>query len=74
MEFNLILEIVVLIAIIVESYALFRHAQLEHKVKAHMALLDAHMKQLNEYIDQTNANLDLTNKNLKKTPILKSNS
>lgn len=64
MELNSLLEIIVLIAIILEIYALFRHAQLEHKVNAHMELLDEHMMQLTKHIDQTKTNLDRTNKYL----------
>lgn len=61
MELNALLEIVVLVVILAEIYALFRHAQLEHKVNEHMELLDEHIKQLEEHIDQANANLERTN-------------
>jgi len=50
MELSALLEIIVLIAIIVEIYSLTRHAKLEHKVDEHMELLDRHMKQLDDHI------------------------
>ena len=58
MELNSLLEIIVLIAIIVEIYSLARHAKLEHKVDERMELLDESMKRLDERIARLNRHLD----------------
>ena len=47
---ELILEIVVLTAIIVELISLARHAKLDRKVDNHMKALDDHMKILDDHM------------------------
>lgn len=58
MELNSLLEIIVLIAIIVELYSLTRHAKLEQKLDEHIKLLDEHMKRLDEHITRLDRHLD----------------
>ena len=61
MDFNFWLEIIVLIAIIIEIYSLARHAKLEHRVIEHINQMDERMNQLDEDISVLNKLFDSSN-------------
>jgi len=61
MELNMLLEIIVLIFIIIEIYALLRHSRLEHRVEEHMEVLDAHIRKLDAHVLRVDSHLNTQN-------------
>ena len=60
MEINL-LEIIVLIFIIIEIYALLRQSRLEHRVEEHMEVLDTHIRKLDAHLLMLDSHLSTQN-------------
>ena len=57
----MLLEIIVLIFIIIEIYALLRHSRLEHRVEEHMEVLDTHIRKLNAHLLMLDSHLSTQN-------------
>ena len=62
MEFNQILEITVLCAIVIELFVIYSHAKLEKRIDKHLIVLDNHTEKLEEHIFKLDEHIIKINK------------